>query len=135
MYESEFGTEWDDLDKADALERAFALGVARSLGEPNREEYERVCAATDTTYERSLIELAYEEGRRKASGRTAAESTSVWEELVVDTDDVGVDAASGVEEPRESPDGPPELFSRPAPTTVPEDGLDRVRLPEFLRRR
>ena len=133
MYESEFDTEWDDLDKADALERAFALGVARSLGEPNREEYRRVCDAADTTYERSLIELSYEEWRRKASGRTAAESTTVWEELVVDTDDV--DVSPGNEDPRGSPDGPPGMFSRPDPTAVPEDGLDRVRLPEFLRRR
>jgi hypothetical protein len=130
MYESEFDTGWDDLDKADALERAFALGVARSLGEPNREEYERVRDAADTTYERSLIELSYEEGRQKASGRNAAESTAVWEELVVDTDDLALD-----DEASESPDGPPGMFSQPTPTAAPEDGLDRVRLPPFLRRR
>jgi len=132
MYESEFDTDWDDLDKESALERAFALGVARSLGEPNHEEYERVREAADTTYERSLIELSYEEGRRKASGRTAEASTTVWEELVVETADLDMtDDAAGPP----SRTGRPEMMSRPEPTVVPEDGLDRVRLPELLRRR
>ncbi|AZH25299.1 hypothetical protein [Haloplanus aerogenes] len=132
MYESEFDTDWDDLDKEGALERAFALGVARSLGEPNREEYERVREAADTTYERSLIELSYEEGRRKASGRTAEESTAVWEELVVETADLEISDDDGGPPSRT---GRPEMMSRPEPTVVPEDGLDRVRLPELLRRR
>jgi hypothetical protein len=133
MYESEFDTGWTDLDKEDALERAFALGVARSLGQPNREEYERVLAAAATTYERSLIELSYEEGRHKASDRTAAESEAVWEELVVDATDI--DDTSRGEDRNGSSDGPPGMFSRPNPTALPEDGLDRVRLPAFLRRR
>jgi len=133
MYDSEFDTDWDDLDKAGALERAFALGVARSLGTPNHEEYERVRDAADTTYERSLIELSYEEGQRKASGR-AAEKSAVWEELVVETG--AVDTAKPPADPRTGTrDGPPSMTGRPEPTVVPEDGLDRVRLPEFLRRR
>ncbi|AXG06844.1 hypothetical protein DU500_10615 [Haloplanus rubicundus] len=135
MYDSEFDTDWDDLDKAGALERAFALGVARSLGTPNREEYERVRDAADTTYERSMIELSYEEGRRKASGR-AAEKSAVWEELVVETEPV--DATGSPADPRtrtRTRDGPPSMTARPEPTVVPEDGLDRIRLPEFLRRR
>ena len=49
MYDAEFDTDWDDLDKEGALERAFALGVARSLGTPNHEEYERVRDAAETT--------------------------------------------------------------------------------------
>jgi len=133
MYDSEFDTDWDDLNKESALERAFALGVARSLGTPNREEYERVRDAADTTYERSLIELSYEEGRRKASGR-AAEKSAVWEELVVETE--SADASKPPADPRTGRrDGPPSMTARPEPTVVPEDGLDRVRLPEFLRRR
>lgn len=135
MYDSEFDTDWDDLTKNGALERAFALGVARGLGAPNFEEYERVRDAADTTYERSLIELSYEEGRRKASDRTAEKET-VWEELVVET---AVEATDIVERPADpqdrTRDGPPSMTARPEPTVVPEDGLDRVRLPEFLRRR
>jgi hypothetical protein len=133
MYDSEFDTDWDDLDKESALERAFALGVARSLGTPDREEYERVRDAADTTYERSLIELSYDEGRRKASGRSA-EKSAVWEELVVETE--ATDTAERPGDPRtRTRDGPPSMTARPEPTVVPEDGLDRVRLPEFLRRR
>jgi hypothetical protein len=134
MYESEFDTDWTDLDKEGALERAFALGVARSLGEPNREEYERVREAAATTYERSLIELSYEEGRRKASGRTAEASTAVWEELVVETDDLEISDGDDAAGPQ-SRTGRPDMMSRPEPTVVPEDGLDRMRLPELLRRR
>jgi len=134
MYDSEFDTDWDDLDKAGALERAFALGVARSLGTPNHEEYERVRADADTTYERSLIELSYEEGRRKASGRTAEKSAAVWDDLVVETGDV--DAGAIPAEPgTRTQDGPPSMTARPEPTVIPNDGLDRIRLPEFLRRR
>jgi hypothetical protein len=132
MYESEFDTDWDELDKEGALERAFALGVARSLGEPNHEEYERVRDAAATTYERSLIELSYEEGRCKASNRTAEESATVWEDLVVETADL--DVSDGPSR-RQSRTGRPEMMSRPEPTVVPEDGLDRIRLPELLRRR
>ncbi|MFB6101871.1 MAG: hypothetical protein ABEJ73_04830 [Haloplanus sp.] len=132
MYESEFDTGWDDLDKDGALERAFALGVARSLGEPNREEYERILDAADTTYRRSLIELAYEEGRQKASDRTGEETQDVWEELVVETDVDGTEPGTPGDV---SPGGPPGMMSRPDPTVVPEDGLNRMRLPDFLRRR
>jgi len=134
MYESEFDTDWTELDKEGALERAFALGVARSLGEPNHEEYERVREAAATTYERSLIELSYEEGRRKASGRTAEESSAVWKDLVVETADLDVSEGGGPTGPS-SRTGRPDMMSRPEPTVVPEDGLDRVRLPDFLRRR
>jgi len=134
MYESEFDTEWNDLDKEGALERAFALGVARSLGEPNRKEYERVLTAAETTYERSLIELSYDEGRRKASGRTGEESNAVWKDLVVDTADIDAGPSSN-REGTSAADGPPGMVSRPEPTVIPEDGLDRVCLPAFLRRR
>jgi hypothetical protein len=134
MYGSEFDTGWDDLDKEAALERAFALGVARSLGAPDHEEYERVRDAADTTYERSLIDLSYEEGRRKASGRTAEESAAVWEDLVVEADDVDTDGRPAARRSR-ARDGPPAMTARPEPTVVPEDGLDRVRLPDCLRRR
>lgn len=132
MYESEFDTEWTDLDKEEALERAFALGVARSLGNPDHEAYERVRNAADTTYERSLIELAYEEGRTKAAEHSGAESADVWEELVVEADPSDTDQP---DPPNRGDDGPPGMFSRAEPTTVPDDGLDRMRLPAFLRRR
>ncbi|WP_299332301.1 hypothetical protein [Haloplanus sp.] len=134
MYDSEFDTEWADLSKNEALERAFALGVARGLGTPDREAYERVRDTAETTYERSLIELAYEEGRTKSAEHPGTESAVVWEELVIDTDadPSGADSSGSS---RHDDDGPPEMFSRAKPTAVPDDGLDRMRLPAFLRRR
>lgn len=131
MYESEFGTDWDDLDKEGALERAFALGVARELGDPNPEEYERLRETAETTYRRSLIELSYDEGRRKAADRTATDDESVWEELV-GSPETEVDAP---EDADDRSGGPPGMTSRPEPSALPSDSLDRLRLPPFLRRR
>jgi hypothetical protein len=134
MYESEFDTDWNDLERDGALRRAFALGVARSLGDPNRAEYERVRAAAGTTYERSLVELSYEEGRQKAAGRRDEESTTVWTDLVVETDaDDETPAPASRDRDREQ-GGPPSMTERPEPTVVPDDGLERVRFPECLRR-
>ncbi|WP_435070287.1 hypothetical protein [Haloplanus sp. C73] len=133
MYDSEFDTDWSDLDKDAALERAFALGVASALGDPNREEYDRVVADADTSYERSLIELSYDEGRRKASGRTGEETESVWEELVVEPAGAPVDDDSSG--PPRSRTSRPDMLSRPEPSAVPDDGMDRLQLPEFIRQR
>jgi hypothetical protein len=128
MYESTFGTEWDDLDKEDVLKRAFALGVAREIGDPDPDEYERLKTAADTSYRRSLVELAYDEGRQKAAGRSG-DADAVWEDLVVEPEGEG---ATG---PPHREEGPPEMTSRPEPSALPRDDLDRLRLPAFLRRR
>lgn len=133
MYDSEFDTDWDDLDKDAALERAFALGVASALNDPNPDEYDRVVADADTSYERSLIELSYDEGRRKAAGRTGEETQAVWEELVVEP--AGAPADDDAPEPPRSRTSQPDMLSRPEPTAVPDDGRDRLKLPEFLRQR
>ncbi|SDZ84019.1 hypothetical protein SAMN04488065_0696 [Haloplanus vescus] len=132
MYDTEFGTDWENLGKEAALERAFALGVARALGKPNQEEYDRVVADADTSYERSLIELSYDEGRRKASGRSG-DGTAVWEELVVEP--TGASEADTAADAPKSRTSRPDMMSRPEPTAVPDDGMDRLQLPEFLRQR
>lgn len=84
MYERNFGTDWESLDRAEAIERAFALGVAAACGEPNRAEYDRIHETMETVYDRSIVELAFEEGRSKAvhlddRGR---QPETIWEELV-----------------------------------------------------
>jgi hypothetical protein len=135
MYDSAFDTDWDDLDRESALERAFALGVARSLGDPDPEEYDRLKAAAETAYERSLIELSYEEGRRKAAGRTTQGTEEVWEDLVVDPDVEVEKPDHDADTEGRSSEGPPGMTERPDPKALPEDGLDRLRLPAFLRRR
>jgi hypothetical protein len=130
MYDTTFDTGWEDLDKDDALERAFALGVTRSLDEPRREEYERILASADTAYRRSLIQLSYEEGRRKASNRPGENAADIWEALVADPSPAEPPPTDAT-----SVGGPPERTSRPQPRALPEDGMERIQLPAFLRRR
>lgn len=83
-YDREFGSGWDTLEKDGATDRAYAIGVAERLGEYNREELEEIYAEMDTAYDRSMVELAYEEGRNEAKeiGASASDADAVWAELV-----------------------------------------------------
>ncbi|MFB6129137.1 MAG: hypothetical protein ABEJ47_05165 [Halorhabdus sp.] len=134
MYERTYGTDWETLGKDEATERAFALGVAAVLGEPNPEEYERVLETTGRSYDRSLIELAYQEGKRKASGRRdeVEESTAVWDELIEG------DGEKTTVDPEDEPTGrdslPDALDSIELLEQRLADGLEREELPDFLRR-
>jgi len=94
-YEREFDTGWEALDKDDATTRAYAIGVAERLGEGNREELEAIYAEMDSAYHRSMVELAYEEGRNEAKAAADGDDAdAVWAELVqgevttVDPDDI-----------------------------------------------
>ncbi|ACV12031.1 conserved hypothetical protein [Halorhabdus utahensis DSM 12940] len=134
MYERTYGTDWETLGKDEAAERAFALGVAAEIGAGNPEEYERVLQAGGTSYDRSLIELAYQEGKRKAAGRRGdvEESTTVWAELVEpDGDKTTVDPE---DEPERRDSLPPALDSIEMLEQRLEDGLEREELPDFLRK-
>lgn len=86
MYDHTFGTEWTDLTREEAVERAFALGVADGVGTERPDELDRVLEAFPSGYDRSLVELAYDEGRTKALEAIAAadadDPETVWEELV-----------------------------------------------------
>ena len=83
-YEAEFDTGWEVLDKGDATTRAYAIGVAERLGEPNREELQAIYAEMDSAYHRSMVELAYEEGRNEATAAADPDSDAdaVWAKLV-----------------------------------------------------
>jgi len=93
-YEREFDTGWDSLEKDDATTRAYAIGVAERLGEGNRDELEAIYAEMDSAYHRSMVELAYEEGRNEAKAAADPDDDAVWAELVqgettvVDPDDI-----------------------------------------------
>jgi len=94
-YEREFDTGWDSLEKDDATTRAYAIGVAERLGEGNRDELEAIYAEMDSAYHRSMVELAYEEGRNEAKAAADPDDAdAVWAELVqgettvVDPDDI-----------------------------------------------
>ncbi len=83
-YERVFGTDWDELTDDEAVERAYALGVAAALDEYHPEELEAIREAVDTQYKRSIVDLAFDEGRNE--GREIQESdsktNSAWKELI-----------------------------------------------------
>lgn len=134
MYEQTYGTDWETLDRDEAMGRAFALGVAASLGHRHPDEYDRIIAEMDTAYNRSIVELAYEEGKNKAKkekhGGTTDE-TAVWSELVegekvtVDEDDGPTGGRNALPSALEKT----ELLERPH-----QNDLDRVKRPDFLDR-
>jgi hypothetical protein len=131
-YEEAYGTEWTSLDRDEATERAYALGVAESLGEYNREEFEAVHDEMTTAYDQSMVELAFREGKNE--GREARPSDGegkVWNELVegevvtVDEDDVPTGGRDGLPEAVDGIDA----IERPDPDEI--DATDR---PDFLDR-
>lgn len=126
MYERSFGTDWTELDRDAAIERAFALGVAAACGERLPDEYARVQEALPGSYDRSIVELAYEEGRTKALKLDRRGEEDVWETLV--DEDEGEAVESPLSEAMPGALDSHEFLTRP---TGPPDSLDR---PEFLRK-
>jgi len=133
LYHAEYD-EWDALDKDEATERAYAIGVAERLGEYNREELEAIYDEMGTNYNRSMVELAYREGRQEA--RAAAEATdadgdAVWADLVegetilVDPDDRPTGGRDGLPSALD----PTELLDR-----QDVDSTEALDLPDFLDR-
>ncbi|WP_135305248.1 hypothetical protein [Haloarcula amylovorans] len=133
-YEREFETDWKTLEKDAATDRAYAIGVAERLGEYNREELEAIYVEMDSAYHRSMVELAYDEGRNEA--KTAAKSAdgdhdAVWaqlvegETIVVDETDLPTGGRDGLPEALE----PSELLDRQN-----VDSTEAVDRPDFLER-
>ncbi|MFB6148679.1 MAG: hypothetical protein ABEJ48_03350 [Halobacteriales archaeon] len=136
MYKETFDTEWHDLDRNELVDRAFALGVAASLGENYPDELDRLLAETTGSYEESLIELAYEEGRTKARKHQRTEDVddpeAVWESLI-----------DAEERTSRDTDGPTVQTDLPTAisqvdfldrTNPGESELEKLDLPEFLKR-
>ena len=128
MYDRTFDTDWeaDELDRGEAVDRAFALGVAAGCGTERPAELDRVLAAFPSVYDRSLVELAYDEGRTKALEAPAEEPDAVWTELV---DAAGTPRRPPV--PAALPGAISELTLTERPRTGPPSSLD---LPSFLRK-
>ena len=128
MYDRTFGTDWTkgELTRDGALDRAFALGVAAGCGRDRPEELDRILEAFSGAYERSMIELAFDEGRTKALGVPAEEPDVVWTELV---DGVGTPRTPPL--PSALPGALSELTLTRSPRTGPPSSLE---LPEFLRK-
>ena len=146
MYEDSFSTNWDgdELDREEAIWRAYALGVAAALGEQHPDEYRQLVAATG----RSLVEMAYDEGKtsaadldsRLASG-AAEEDVSdfpsreraVWSKLISYREEGGGDIETGGG--GRDRDDLPEFLYRIDLDALDRDDLSRLRLPEFLSRK
>jgi hypothetical protein len=135
LYEREYDTSWATLDRDEATERAYALGVAESLGEYNREEFEAVHDEMDTSYDKSMVELAFREGKTEGQEfdppAEADADEAAWAELVegetvtVDEDDIPTGGRDGIPEAVDKMDA----IDRPNPDEI--DATDR---PDFLDR-
>ncbi|MFC7097360.1 hypothetical protein [Halobaculum marinum] len=119
MYEDRLGTDWTDISDDEAIRRAYALGVAAAFGYENREEFDRLRQALDTSYDRSIIDLAYQEGKQEAQVVRAdsdhVDGDDVWAQLVEGTaptspvDDDAFDRASAAGRPITATDFPAAL--------------------------
>ncbi|MCL9816113.1 hypothetical protein [Natronocalculus amylovorans] len=87
MYEQTYDTDWVSLSREESIERGFALGVATACGCPNEKEYQRLVASVETTYDQSIVELAFREGLAKGKDKynNGMTSNQVWEMLVEPT--------------------------------------------------
>jgi len=131
-YKSVHGTGWEHLDTDEAIERAYALGVAASLGEYHPDELEAIRGEMDTSYATSVVDLAFEEGRndaRELDPDPETDESAVWDELVegetvtVDEDDIPTGGQTGL----------PEAIDRiEALDRADPDSTERVEKPDFL---
>lgn len=134
-YERAYGTDWESLDDDEAMERAYALGVAASLGEYHPDELDAIREEMDSAYQRSVIDLAFDEGKNEAREidppDEEREKAGVWAQLVegetvtVDPDDVPTGGRQGLPETLDKAEllDPPDL-----------DSTEPVDLPDFLRK-
>lgn len=138
LYEQRFDTDWDTLDRDEAMERAFALGVAASLGDRNVEEFQDVKAEMDTNYDTSIVELAYEEGKQKATKRkrkseSSNDNSDIFEFVVSEE-------LEGAERPDVHEDGdsdratdlPSAVSKRTEATERPDPDPEQTEFPDFL---
>jgi hypothetical protein len=133
-YNQDFDTDWSSLDKEDATTRAYAIGVAERLGEFNREELQAIYDEMDSAYHRSIVELAYEEGRNEAQAAADpdnADGDAVWAELV-QGETVTVDPEAIPERGRDSL--PDALDSGELLDRQDVDSTETVERPDFLDR-
>lgn len=130
MYEDDFGTEWDSLSIDEASRRAYALGVSESLGEPHPVELDRIKREIPRSYERSIVELAYDEGRNRARHlkRDTEDDEAVWTALVE-----AEPITTGFGDPRET--GVPNAITRAEFLDNSRDDLERLKFPQILRER
>lgn len=131
-YEESYGTDWDELDNDDAMERAYALGVSASIGEYLPDELDAIRNEVSSSYQRSVVDLAFEEGKNEAQevdvSGDGSEGT-VWAELIKG-ETVNVDPDDN---PTGGPNGVPDALGKVDIIEQPDlDSTDAVELPDFL---
>ncbi|WP_299267266.1 hypothetical protein [Halorientalis sp.] len=137
LYEDRFDTDWDQLGRDEAMERAFALGVAASLGEHNENEYEAIRQAMGTNYDASIVELAYGEGKQKGTKRKraaddATDPEAVWEAVIsAELDDA--EPADRNDATSRATDLPSAVSDRPEMTDQPDRDPEQTEFPDFLK--
>jgi len=133
MYERAFDTDWESLSGEEAIRRMYALGIAAGLGTDHEAERTRIRDLASSAYERGVLDLAYEEGKRAvADVRTDHESdAAAWEALVERSE-----APSPESLPTDQVDARrPGAVDRPGLLEGFDAGdLDRLRLPSLLDR-
>ncbi|AFK19973.1 hypothetical protein E6P09_00255 [Haloferax mediterranei ATCC 33500] len=137
MYERVYGTDWRTISDEEAIRRMYALGVSSALGYPNRGEFERIRRQAGTAYGRSVLQLAFEEGKQRVA-RNKGEYDSkqdVWEALV---DENATPSTTGradvsMQKPTDK-QGIPKAVDRIDVLDAGTDDFSQLRLPEFLRR-
>lgn len=128
MYDDHFDDD-TDFDGREVIKRAYALGVASVCGDPDHEtRYEELRERSPDSYDESLVELAYDEGRAKALELKpdAEDSTEVWETLV-ETKLRSVDVESGA-----GPTGLPDALKRSDGEPLTGRRPESLDLPSFL---
>jgi hypothetical protein len=132
-YDQQYGTDWETLDVDEAIDRAYALGVAAAIEEYHPEELDAIREQMDSSYNTSMVELAFQEGNKEGEeiGEEVGEENGerVWNELVVgevplEQDDLALGGRSGLPEAMDIAD----VLDRPD-----RDSTDTVSLPEFLK--
>jgi hypothetical protein len=133
MYEETFGTDWEEISgRKEAVNRAFALGVAAKLGAEHPGELDRINDAVDTSYEQSFVELAYHEGRDKAAAVDTDDDERIWGQLVEGETEIDPDARP--EPGFEADNSLPGLVNGIDIDTLPPDTLESLQRPGFLDR-
>lgn len=136
-YEDRFDTDWDTLDRDEATDRAFALGVAAALGEHHDEEYEAIRAEMGSAYDESMVELAYDEGQSTATERQRevddADEDAVWQwTLSQELEDVEPPDRDDDDEQDRATDLPSAVADQPEATERPDPDPEQTDFPDFL---
>lgn len=138
LYEDRFDTNWDSLSRKEAMDRAFALGVARSLGEHHEAEFEAVREEMGTNYDESIVELAFEEGKSKTKKRKQSvdsddDDEAVWEWVISDElEDVEPPDRDEETSTERATDLPAAVRETTDATDRPDPDPEQTDFPDFL---